>query len=222
MSKQQTKWPVIALIVGVVVLYLYNHQVFAKKPVIASVGPGTAIELRMDRTVSSKSSIAGQSFSGTLAKDILVDGTVVIPSGTEFSGKVIEATPVGRLAGGARLRVALTSFSLEGTAYPLHTAEVVRVSQGQGKRTAKLAGGGAVIGAAIGALAHKGKGAAIGAAVGATAGAAGSAATSEAHDVALPAESVLTFKLTDTLVVTPKPVAQGPHDLMATLRGLFS
>lgn len=221
MSKQQAKWPVIVVILGVMALYLHAHPLLPKKPVTFTMESGTPIEVRLDKTVSSRSSVAGESFTGKLNKDIVVDGKVIIPDGTEFSGKVMEASPAGHLAGGAILKVALTSFSLQDADIPLQTTAIVRMSKGEGKRTAKLTGGGAVLGAAIGALAHGKKGALIGAAVGAGAGAVGSAATNPAHDVVMPAESVLTFKLAGPLVLSPKPT-EPPHDLVATIRGLFS
>ena len=222
MSKQQVKWPVVVVILGVMAAYLYGHELLPKKSAPVTMEPGTPIEVRLEKSVSSKSSIAGEQFSGKLSKDIVADGKVIVPEGTEFSGKVIEASPVGHLAGGASLKVALTSFSIEGTDYPVQTTTIVRISQGQGKRTAKLAGGGAVLGAAIGALANGKKGALIGAAAGAGAGAVGSAATNTAHDVVMPAQSVLTFKLPESVVVGPREKSDQPHDLVATIRGLFS
>ena len=58
----------------------------------------------------------------------------------------------------------------------------------------KYVGGGAVIGAIIGAVAGGGKGAAIGAATGAGAGAVGQTVT-RGHNVRLPAESLISFRL---------------------------
>lgn len=212
----------VVLLVGAIAVYLYAHPRAPEKPATVTIEPGTTVEVRLDHGVSSKTSFAGERFSGKLAKAIVMDGKMIAPEGTEFSGKVMEADPAGHLAGGAKLKIALNSFSLEGTEYPIHCSEIVRVSQGQGKRTAKFAGGGAVIGAAVGALAHGKKGALIGAAVGAGAGAAGSAATNTAHDVVMPADSVVTFKVTQSLEIAPKAAAQSPHDLVATIRGMFS
>jgi outer membrane lipoprotein SlyB len=58
-----------------------------------------------------------------------------------------------------------------------------------------------VIGAIIGAVAGGGKGAAIGAATGAGAGAVGQTAT-RGHDVRLPVESMISFRLDRGLNVT--------------------
>lgn len=215
--------PLVLLIVAAIALYVHAHPPAPPKPVSVTVSQGTAVELRLDHTVSSKTSSSGERFSGKLAKPVVLNGQVVVPEGTEFSGTVLQAVPVGRISGGATLRVALNSFSLDGKQYPIETTPIARVSQGQGKRTAKFAAGGVAIGAAIGALAHGGKGALIGAAAGAGAGAVGSAATTTAHDIVMPTESVLTFKLTKEVVVTQKPVPEPAHtDVLAMLRGLFS
>jgi hypothetical protein len=222
MTTLKGKLPLVLLIVGAIALYVHAHPPTPPKPVSVTVAQGTSVELRLDHTVSSKTSSSGERFSGKLAKPVVLNGQVLVPEGAEFSGTVLQAVPVGRISGGATLRVVLNSFSLDGKEYPIETTPIVRVSQGQGMRTAKFAGGGAAIGAAIGALAHGGKGALIGAAAGAGAGAVGSAATTTAHDIAMPKESLLTFKLTKEVVITPKPAPEPVHtDLLAMLRGLF-
>jgi hypothetical protein len=63
-----------------------------------------------------------------------------------------------------------------------------------------MIGGGAGGGALIGGLAGGGKGALIGAALGAGAGTAGSAYTGE-KEIVLPAESALSFKLTEPVTI---------------------
>jgi hypothetical protein len=181
------------------------------KPVKVTVPQNTAMTVRLNQAVGSKVSASGQKFSGKLAQPVVIEGKTVVPAGTEFAGTVMQAVPAGRLAGGATLRIALSSFNLEGTEYRVQTAPVVRVSQGKGKRTAEFAGGGAALGAAIGAIAGGGKGALIGAAAGAGGGAAGSAFTGTARDIVMPAESLVTFKLKEALIVTVGPVAQKRH-----------
>jgi hypothetical protein len=222
MTSTKSKRPIVLIIVAAVAAYLYAHPPVSPKPATVTLVQGTAVEVRLDQTVSSKTSASGSHFSGKLAKPLVLDGKIVVPEGTEFSRNVIQAVPAGHLAGGASLRIALTSFALNGHPYTLQTVPIVRVSQGRGKRTAEITAGGAVLGAAIGALAHGGKGALIGAAAGAGAGAVGSAATNHPVDIVMPAESVLTFHLIQAVVITPKPAPQPPRtDVAAVLRGLF-
>ena len=223
MTSTKAKWPIVLILVAAVASYLYAHPPIPPKPATVTLVQGTSVEVRLDQTVSSKTSASGSHFSAKLAKPLVLNGKIAVPESTEFSGNVIQAVPAGHLAGGASLRVALTSFTLDGQPYTLQTVPIVRVSQGKGRRTAEITTGGAVLGAAIGALAHGGKGALIGAAAGAGAGAVGSAATNHPQDIVMPAESVLTFHLTQAVVITPKPTPQPTRtDVAAVLRGLFS
>lgn len=181
------------------------------KPIPLTLAAGTPVTVRLTTTVGSKLSTAGQPFSGTLADAIVIDGQTVVPADTKFSGKVIEAVPAGRLAAGASLRIALTSFTLNGTERQIRTTSVARVTQGKGKRTVAMAGGGAAVGALVGALVHGGKGAAIGAALGAGAGTVGSAVTGSNRDIVMPAQSSVTFKLLTPLTVTSSQPPQSSH-----------
>src|SRR5207248_4555957 len=95
---------------------------------------------------------------------------------------------------------ALVFFFMQKTAYEMQTSSVSRYLKGKGKRTAAMIGGGAGGGALIGGLAGGGKGALIGAALGAGAGTAGAAYTGN-KEIVIPAESALSFKLTEPLTV---------------------
>ena len=72
----------------------------------------------------------------------------------------------GRLKGRADLGVTLDSFELHGKSYKIETSSQSRVSKGHKKRNTALIGGGAGLGAALGAMAGGGKGALIGAGAG--------------------------------------------------------
>jgi hypothetical protein len=111
---------------------------------------------------------------------------------------VVNAVPLGRFKGGARLQLKLTSINVKGTDKGIQTSSIERTEKGKGKRTAVLAGGGAAVGALIGGLAGGGKGAAIGALAGGGAGTGGAAFTGN-KDIVIPAESALSFKLEQPL-----------------------
>jgi hypothetical protein len=164
------------------------------------VPAGTTLNVRLREAVGSKISQAGQGFSATLAHPVDVGGRQVIPSGSVASGIVVDAAPLGRFKGGARLQLKLTSLRVEGRELPIETSSIVRTEKGKGKRTAVLAGGGAALGALIGGLAGGGKGAAIGALAGGGGGTAGAAFTGN-KEIELPAESVLSFKLAHPLEI---------------------
>jgi len=170
------------------------------KPEPIIVPAGTTITVRLGQAVGSKISQAGQSFSGTAANAIVVGGRTAIPAGTNVTGTVVDAKPLGRFAGGASLSLKLTSINLRGTDRAVETATVTQTAKGKGKRTAVLAGGGAAVGALIGGLAGGGKGAGIGALAGGGAGTGGAAFTGN-KDIVLPAESALSFALAQPLEI---------------------
>ena len=212
-TKQKSKSYGTLAILGAVLGLVYWHPGLSglAKPSNVTLAQNTAITVRLDQNISSKASTSGQRFGGKLAQALLVNGREVLPAGTEFSGTVTQAEPAGKVAGGATLRISINSFSFQGKEYKIEAPPLVRVTQGQGKRTAELTGAGAVIGVLIGAAAHGGKGAAIGAAAGAGAGAVGAVATNKTRDIVLPAESLVTFHLGEPVTVAIKPASPARH-----------
>ncbi|MGH9670471.1 MAG: hypothetical protein ACRD3A_10205 [Terriglobales bacterium] len=162
------------------------------KPV--SVPEGAVLTVRLKQAVGSKISNTGDSFEASLADPVSVDGKVVIPEGSDVMGTVVDAKPLGRFKGGAVLQITLNSVTVKGSKYDIETNSSTRAMKGKGKRTAIMVGGGAGLGAIIGAVAGGGKGAAIGAAAGAGAGTAGAAFTGN-KNITLPAETLVEFKL---------------------------
>ncbi len=164
---------------------------------------GTALEIRLNETVSSGTASAGMTFRGTLAAPLVWHGqTVVAPTGSAVEGQVVSADRGGRLHHPAELVLTLTSLTLAGgnkTAISTHTwAEKAHTYK---KRNAELIGGGAGVGALVGALAGRGKGALVGAAAGAGAGTAGAAFTGK-KQIVLGPETRLRFVLSQLLTLT--------------------
>jgi hypothetical protein len=169
-------------------------------PVTLTVPAGRVLTIRLADELGSKISQPGQSFGGTLAKAVAVEGEVIIPAGARVEGEVVDAKPLGRFAGGASLQLRLNSVRVHGEQMPLQTAILTETLKGKGKRTGAMVGGGAGLGALVGGLAGGGKGALIGAAAGAGAGTAGTAFTGN-KEIVLPAESAVSFTLKAPLKV---------------------
>lgn len=169
-------------------------------PRYVSVPAGRVLTITLADAVGSKISQAGQTFGGSLAKPVEVEGEVVIPAGARVAGEVVDAKPLGRFKGGALLQLKLDSVRVNGEQKPVSTEMTTQNISGKGKRTGVLAGGGAGLGAIIGGIAGGGKGAAIGALAGAGAGGAGAAFTGN-KEILLPAESAVAFTLKEPLRV---------------------
>lgn len=167
-----------------------------RKPML--VPAGTTVTVSLGSALGSKLSQSGQTFTGSVAKDVLVGNAVAIPQGATVGGTVIDAKALGKLAGGAVLQVRLDSINLNGSDLPVQAAPQTFSEKGKGKRTVVMTGGGAALGGIIGGLAGGGKGAAIGLAAGGGAGAGGSALTGN-KDIVLPAESAVAFELSQPL-----------------------
>ena len=128
---------------------------------------------------------------------------MVIPAGSNAQAVIRSASQGGRFRGASDLVLDLQSVSIGGRQYQISTADFQqkgREGVGANKRTATFAGGGAAVGAIIGAIAGHGKGAAIGALSGAGAGAAAQVLT-KGGAIRIPAETVLTFQLDKPLRV---------------------
>lgn len=169
-----------------------------REPLI--VPSGTTVTVRLGSAIGSKLNQSGDTFTGTVAKEVVVGNRVAIPRGTPVNGTVVDAKSLGKFKGAAELDVRLDSINLNGADLPVRAAPQTFTAKGKGKRTAVITGGGAALGGLIGGLAGGGKGAAIGLAAGAGAGAGGSAFTGN-KDIVLPAESALSFQLSHSLEI---------------------
>ena len=172
------------------------------KPEPIIVPAGTVLTIRTGQALGSKTSQAGQPFLGTLAQPVSIGGRSAFPSGSTVNGTVVTAKAKGKIKGEGQLDLSLTSISVGGHTYKIHTAVLSSTVKGKGKRTAATTGGGAAGGALIGGLAGGGAGAAIGAGVGAAAGFVGGALTGN-KQIEVPAESVLSFTLSHPLTLPP-------------------
>jgi hypothetical protein len=176
---------------------------------------GTVFRVRMAQDVDAGSSTPNMPFKGTVTQDIMRNGKVVVPQGSELRGRIVYATAGNRLNGGSVIHLRPDEFVLpDGTRYHLH-AQVIDtlgsdtkakgegniVANQHGKRTvAELAlgtGSGAIIGAAVGG----GVGAVVGTAVGAGVVTVHWLRTNWSAN--LPADSTVVFSMTDPMLLNP-------------------
>jgi hypothetical protein len=172
----------------------------AAKPQYVTIAEGTPIKVRTESMLSTKSAKTGESFTATLAEPIVIDGKSIAPRGARVEGRVVNSDPGGRVKGVATISVRLTRIHMGGQEVDLNTSVVARKAHATKRRDAEKVGIGAGIGAAIGAIAGGGQGAAIGAASGGAAGT-GLVLATHGEPAEIPAESVMTFKLTAPVTV---------------------
>ena len=163
-------------------------------PASVVIPDGTALRIRIDQHISTKTSEDGDRFSGTIVQPVSVNGTAVIPAGSIAHGQVVAAERGGRFKGRPELKLTLVALDVNGRHYNLDTSSVVRTQNGKGKRTAAFIGGGAGAGMLIGGVASGGVGLLVGGLTGAAAGTMGAAFTGH-RDIDIPAETVMTFRL---------------------------
>src|SRR5579859_2258188 len=70
-----------------------------KQPV--TIPAGTILTVRLAQSLSTKTSRSGDSFTGTIAEPVSVDGKTVIPSGADAAGTVTDSKGMGHFKGGA-------------------------------------------------------------------------------------------------------------------------
>jgi len=163
---------------------------------IGTIDAGTTITVLTHERINA-SDEDDRVFTGEVAEDVTNrQGYIAIPKGSDVELVVkrlsedevvldLESVTVN----GRRYGVAAESSSVEAER---------RSGIGVNERTGKYVGGGAAIGAIIGAITGGGKGAAIGAGAGAAAGA-GAQILTRGDRVRIPAESLITFRLTQPL-----------------------
>ncbi len=160
------------------------------------VPSGTEIKVRNDQHIVATSANTGRHYSATIAEPVVdSSGNTVIPKGATATLAVVSE-------GSSKVGLDLASVTIDGRRHTIESKTYKQGSLGKNKTTAKYAGGGALAGTLIGAIAGGGKGAAIGALAGGAAGA-GAQVLTTGKKVDVPAETVLTFKTAQDLQLRP-------------------
>jgi hypothetical protein len=167
-----------------------------------TVPQGTKITIFPRDPISTGKNETGETFTGTLAEPLVVNGNTVAEKGTTVQGKIVEAEGSGRVKGRANIRLTLTSIGSAAKSFPIVTKPFAVEAEAQTGRDAKIIGGAAAVGTAIGALTGGKKGALEGAAVGGGAGT-GAVLVTKGKEVEFGPETKLSFTL-DKPVELPK------------------
>jgi hypothetical protein len=162
---------------------------------------GTVIPVRLTETLDSKTAQPNDVFHGSLAGDLGTQGVIAVPHRSPVMGRVVDAREAAHFKGSALLSIELTELTVGGKSLTLVTDTFSKETEGRGKNTAEKAGGGAALGAIIGALAGGGKGAAIGGLAGGAAGTGVNAAT-RGEQAVIPTETLINFRLQSPLTIT--------------------
>ncbi len=174
------------------------------EPHVVELATGTTLAVRLAETISTEHNYTGDAFRGTLEEPIIRNGFIIADKGSKVLGRIMDATPAGRVRGVSNLNVTLTEINTtDGQRIKIQTNSVEKSGPtSTGTDAAKIAGG-AALGAIIGALGGGGKGAAIGAGAGGAAGT-GLVFATRGKAAVLPSESRLTFQLVSPVTITER------------------
>lgn len=174
------------------------------QPHTVTLAAGTQLAVRIGETLSTKRNKPGDTFLATLAEPLTIDDFVIAERGSRCEGRIVEADPGGRVKGVARLGVELTSIhTADGQKVRIHTASFAKDAPTSRREDAAKVGGGAALGAIIGAIAGGGKGAAIGAGAGGAAGA-GDVALTRGKPAEIPVETRVSFRVQEPVTITER------------------
>ena len=167
-----------------------------------TIPAATTITVALDDGVGSATSHADDPVRAHVTHPVSIDGLVVVPTGSNVSGAVIEAVRSGRVKGLAHVAIRFDKLrpAADGETYTIRTSQITRTAQSEKKKDAAKIGVGAGAGAAIGAILGGGKGAAIGAGVGAGGGAAYVMST-RGQEINIAPGATLAVKLMDPIKI---------------------
>lgn len=177
-------------------------------PQKVTVPSGTVLTVRLVDPIDSEKNQIGDTFHATLNAPLAINGDVVVPSGSDVQGHLVDVKSAGKFAGQSTVVLQLDSITSGGNTYNLQTDQYTKQGSSRGKNTAEKTAAGAGVGALLGALIGGGKGAAIGAAAGGGVGA-GSQTVTKSQQIKLPSETVLSFTLQAPVTVVASK--QGPN-----------
>ena len=169
-----------------------------------AIQAGTPITVRLIETLSTEHAAAGEVFQATLADPLVCEGLIIAERGARVTGRVTDAKRAGRFGGVSSIELRLMDLTTaDGQRIAVSSDPWLKRGDSMGRDSAAKIGGGAALGAVIGAIAGGGLGAAIGAGAGGTAGA-GAQAITGGKPVTIPSETVIQFRLASPVKVTER------------------
>jgi hypothetical protein len=194
--------------IAVLTSLLWVGTVPARAQDSVEIPSGTTISVRMIDKLSSEENQTGDTFHGTLNEPITVNGKEFYPKGADVIGRITDVHPTGRLSEPGELDLVLNTVSSGTIAASIHVQPLVIKGASHAKSNVTKIGGGAALGAVIGAIAGGGKGAAIGTVAGGAAGTGAAAATGKKPATVDP-EAILTFVTSSASSPTVAPPSTG-------------
>jgi hypothetical protein len=173
-----------------------------------TIKAGTYVTVRLNEILSSDRSMAGDAFTATLTKPIVVDGIVVAQRGQNVTGRITEAKKAGRVAGTSHLGIQLVELPVvDGQQMPIQSELLTRNGTTSTGRDVGAIAATTGVGAAIGAGVNGGVGAGVGAGAGLVVGLAGVLLTRGNPTVVYP-ETMLTFRVNQDVTVSTERSVQ--------------
>jgi hypothetical protein len=93
-------------------------------PATTRLAEGTSMTIRLQKTLSSASAQAGDSFEGTLDDPVLVDGQPLIARGAAVTGRVLDAKTSDSGRNPGYMRIALVNVNVGGKTVLIETSSV--------------------------------------------------------------------------------------------------
>jgi hypothetical protein len=157
----------------------------------SAIPVGQAIDVRLERQLSSETAEVEQRFEATTVADLSRGNEVLIPAGSIMRGVISSVTRATRTERKGSITVAFDQVTIRGRNYPMR-GTVTEALESEGiKGEAGKIGTGAGIGAIIGGIIGGVKGALLGVLI----GGGGTIAATEGKDVTLPAGTILRVSL---------------------------
>ena len=157
-----------------------------------TVPAGTRLIIRMSDTVDSSRHSVGHRFRAQLDGAIVIDGTTVLPRGTQLQGQITGQQQARRAVGSSQLALTFTDVILNDEFIPIATGQLSAQGQSEAGRTI----GRTARAAAIGGLIDGSSGARTGAAIGA-----GASLLTSGSSINVPRGTIIETNLSTPLTV---------------------